>query len=374
MSEWTTVKLGDVVECLDAVRRPVRARERRPGPYPYYGASGVIDHVDEYLLEGTYTLVAEDGENLRSRKTPIAFLARGRFWVNNHAHVLAGTPDTDVRYLAYRLQHADVSGYLSGSTQPKLTQQALLSMRFPWPPRDEQDAIAEVLGALDNKIECNLRVARITEDLAVALVARLDGAVDLSVIAQPNGRQVKTTDFSVEMVDYFSLPAFDAAALPEYCAGVSIKSNKLLLTEPVVLVSRLNPHIPRIWHAIPRTGYMALASTEFVALRPREGLTSEELWAACAGDAFTTALSERVTGTTGSHQRIRPEDVLQVQVSDPRTASEDTRMAVRALVDRAHSARQESLHVASFRDALLPPLLSGHLPVRQVEALAGEAL
>jgi type I restriction enzyme, S subunit len=277
-------------------------------------------------------------------------------------------------YYALRDKRTHLKSLANGAAQQNLNARMIASLVLSVAPLRVQDAIAEVLGALDDKIECNLHAAQIMEDLAVALVARLDAAVDLSVIAQPKGRQIKTTDFGTGMIDHFSLPAFDAAALPEYCAGASIKSNKLLLTEPVVLVSKLNPHIPRIWHAVPRTGHMALASTEFVALRPREGLTSEELWAACADDGFTTALSERVTGTTGSHQRIRPEDVLQVQVSDPRTASEDTRMAVRGLVDRAHSARQESLHLASLRDALLPPLLSGHLPVRQVEALVGEAV
>ena len=124
MSEWPLVALADVVDCLDTIRRPVRAADRQNGPYPYYGASGIIDHVDKYLLDGTYALVAEDGENLRSRNTPISFIARGRFWVNNHAHVLAGTEDTDVRFLAYRLEQSDVAGYLTGSTQPKLTQRA----------------------------------------------------------------------------------------------------------------------------------------------------------------------------------------------------------------------------------------------------------
>jgi type I restriction enzyme S subunit len=85
-SEWRERMLGEVTQNFDAIRVPVRETERHEGPYPYYGASGVVDHVGKYLFDGEYLLVAEDGENLRTRNTPVAFLARGKFWVNNHAH------------------------------------------------------------------------------------------------------------------------------------------------------------------------------------------------------------------------------------------------------------------------------------------------
>jgi type I restriction enzyme S subunit len=121
-NDWSTRQLGDLTENLDSRRIPVKGPDRRLGPYPYYGASGVVDHVDGYLFDGEYLLVAEDGENLRSRQTPIAFIARGKFWVNNHAHIVRGNQLADTRYLCYVLSQTDVSGYLTGSTMPKLTQ------------------------------------------------------------------------------------------------------------------------------------------------------------------------------------------------------------------------------------------------------------
>ncbi|WIM06796.1 MAG: restriction endonuclease subunit S [Candidatus Nitricoxidivorans perseverans] len=78
--EWRERPLGDLTENLDSVRVPVKEADRRAGPYPYYGASGIVDHVDGYLFDGEYLLIAEDGENLRTRQTPVAFLARGKFW------------------------------------------------------------------------------------------------------------------------------------------------------------------------------------------------------------------------------------------------------------------------------------------------------
>ena len=87
------VLLGDIVRLDDSRRQPLSSRQRegRKGRYPYYGAQGIVDYLDDYTYDGTYLLVAEDGENLRSRKLPLANLVTGRFRVNNHAHVLAGT-------------------------------------------------------------------------------------------------------------------------------------------------------------------------------------------------------------------------------------------------------------------------------------------
>ncbi len=90
--QWNPIALGDIIDIFDSIRVPLNSRQRaeRQGKYPYYGASGIIDSVDDYLFDGEYVLVAEDGENLNSRKLPVAFMARGQFWVNNHAHIIKG--------------------------------------------------------------------------------------------------------------------------------------------------------------------------------------------------------------------------------------------------------------------------------------------
>ncbi len=137
-SAWPPVKLGHVTVNHDSRRVPVRERDRRPGPYPYYGASGVVDHVSEFLFEGLHLLIAEDGENLRSRQVPVAFLADGRFWVNNHAHVVTGNEHADTRFLCYVLAATDISGYITGSAIPKLSQQAMNAIEIPLPPLEVQ--------------------------------------------------------------------------------------------------------------------------------------------------------------------------------------------------------------------------------------------
>ena len=167
--EWQMCILGELTDNFDATRIPVKESDRRAGPYPYYGASGIVDHVDGFLFDGEYLLVAEDGENLRTRTTPIAFLANGKFWVNNHAHIVQGNSNADTRFLKYALSVLDISGYLTGSTMPKFTQGNMNRIELLTPPLPEQRAIAHVLGTLDDKMELNRRMNETLEEMARAL-------------------------------------------------------------------------------------------------------------------------------------------------------------------------------------------------------------
>lgn len=168
-SKWEFTTLGDITDNFDSIRVPVKEADRKMGQYPYYGASGIIDMVDGYLFDGEYLLVAEDGENLRSRKTPVAFLASGKFWVNNHAHIVRGNDKANTKFLMYYLGQTDISGLLTGSTLPKLTQDNLNRIPIYAPSLPEQRAIAGVLGALDDKIELNRRMNRTLEAMARAV-------------------------------------------------------------------------------------------------------------------------------------------------------------------------------------------------------------
>ncbi len=166
---WQETTLGEVIEIHDYKRVPLSTKQRskRSGPYPYYGASGVIDYVDDYLFDGRYLLVSEDGENLNSRKTPIAFFASGRFWVNNHAHIIRARPNVaDDYFLMSWLQSSNISGYITGAAQPKLSQANLKSIKLYLPPLSTQRKIASVLSAYDDLIENNTRRIEILEEMA----------------------------------------------------------------------------------------------------------------------------------------------------------------------------------------------------------------
>lgn len=170
-SEWRTAKLGDVVELFDHQRVPLNSGERqeRRGQYPYYGAQGVIDHIDDYIFDGRYILVAEDGENLNSKKLPLALFAEGKFWVNNHAHILRGKRDVaDDAFLLACLNNANIKPFVTGAAQPKLSQANLRQIEIPLPPLPVQQGIARILSAYDDLIETNKRRVRILENMARA--------------------------------------------------------------------------------------------------------------------------------------------------------------------------------------------------------------
>ena len=145
--EWK--KLGEVAENLDNMRRPVTGSNRVAGEYPYYGASGIVDYVDNYIFDGDYLLVSEDGANLTARKTPIAFSISGKNWVNNHAHVLKFETYVERKFVEYYLNNLDISEYVSGAAQPKLNKANLNRIPIPLLPLSEQARIVEILDKFD---------------------------------------------------------------------------------------------------------------------------------------------------------------------------------------------------------------------------------
>jgi type I restriction enzyme S subunit len=164
-------KISEVAIFLNNKRVPLSSleREKRKGVYPYYGASGIVDFIDDYAFEGTYLLISEDGENLRTRNTPIAFKASGQFWVNNHAHILDEKEDGILDYLEYYFSVLNLTPYLTGAVQPKLNKANLDSIEIPVPPKNERFSINKILNSLKHKIECNSRINQTLEQIAQAI-------------------------------------------------------------------------------------------------------------------------------------------------------------------------------------------------------------
>ena len=140
---WVWARLETALVNRDSERIPVSVadRERLAKIYDYYGASGVIDKVDRYLFDKTLLLIGEDGANLLMRSKPIAFLARGKYWVNNHAHVLDGINERYLEYIALFINSISLAPYVTGTAQPKMNQTKMGSILIPIPPESEQTRI-----------------------------------------------------------------------------------------------------------------------------------------------------------------------------------------------------------------------------------------
>ena len=169
--ELKKYKLGDCVEILDNLRVPVSSVQRKEleKVYPYFGAQGIIDYVDDFIFDGNYILVAEDGNNLKSRNEPVALWASGKFWVNNHAHILGEKNGFDLRYIYYAINNTDIKGYISGSAQPKLNQDNLKKIEILLPTIEAQRSISSILSSIDRKIALNRAINRNLEALAKRL-------------------------------------------------------------------------------------------------------------------------------------------------------------------------------------------------------------
>ncbi|MEO8064511.1 MAG: restriction endonuclease subunit S [Pseudomonadota bacterium] len=292
---------------------------------------------------------------------------------------------------------------------------SLKAIHVPYPPLVQQKAIVAVLGALDEKIELNRRMNATLETMARALFqswfvdfdpvrARLDGrglvalgapsaahfpdtfqdselghipkswtVGNVSDLASQYRGAINPGDFPTESFDHFSLPAFDNGRNPKTELGRDIMSNKFIVTPDAVLLSKLNPHIPRIWLPDIHSSRRSVCSTEFMVICSKPDVSREYLFSLFTSSAFASIYGTLVTGTTGSHQRIRPESVLEMKVAVPPLA------VIRAFTDIAkpmfaHINRntEQSRTLASLRDTLLPKLLSGDLVVRQPEAVEND--
>ena len=155
--DWEQRKLEDVVEFLDTIRKPLEGAKRTPGPYPYYGASGIVDYVDGYLFDEELVLLSEDGANITDRNYPVCFLASGKYWVNNHAHVLRTKDGNENKFICNSLERKDYKQYNSGMAMPKLNQEVCRSIPINCPSFDEQKKIGAYLNNLDNLITLHQR-------------------------------------------------------------------------------------------------------------------------------------------------------------------------------------------------------------------------
>lgn len=305
-----------------------------------------------------------------------------------------------LRSRAFREQLDSRKGETDMADYVSLTAQRTLKVAVP--PLAHQKAIAEVLGALDDKIALNRRTSETLEMMARALFqswfvdfdpvrAKLDDQVpvgldsaisahfpnsfqDSDVGRIPNGWSVgrvcdiveqsrgsiKPSDSPTEYFDLYSLPAFDKGRIPQLEFGGDIMSNKFTVQNDSVLLSKLNPHIPRIWLPDLSDSRRSVCSTEFMVMRAKPNATREYLYTLFNSSAFAANYGTLVTGTTGSHQRIRPDSVLEMKIVIP--PSHLTRAFSHLVIPMfklVHRNIQQSHVLVSLRETLLEKLLNG---------------
>ncbi len=383
---------------------------------PSYVEPSVAEQAGRYYCKAGDLLISMTGSGPQAPNSVVGRVARfigpsDRYLINQRVgRFVNKAPDKlDSRYLFYVVARKEMLWQLvtiatGSANQANISGSQIESLEIPLPPLAEQKAIAAVLGALDDKIELNRRMNVTLEAIARALFqswfvdfdpvrAKIDGrqptGLDPATAALfpnefeeselgpiPKGwhvgkvedvltfsrRTLDPSEFPDELFAHHSLPAFDEGRMPKLEFGNAIKSQKLIVSSGTVLLSKLNPYIPRIWLPNLTNDNRGVCSTEFLVAQPKSGISREFLFCLFTSGPFTSEYVTLVTGTTGSHQRVKSESALQMKITIPPAQIID-RFSTLANVTFGRISRniRESATLAALRDALLPKLLSGEL-------------
>lgn len=314
MSSWDDTTLAEVVTLQRGHDLPTTSRGT--GTVPVIGSFGITGYHDVAKYSGPGVAIGRSGASIG-----VATYCRDDYWPLNTCLFVKDFKGNAPRWVYYLLDSIDFSGYNSGSAQPSLNRNYLAHIPVGLPPFDEQQGIAAVLGAVDDKIESNRRAYAISLSLLDLMAQQTEEslpAVPLSSLVSLDKQNANPAKLLDEAVDHYSLPAFDEGGLAEHVAPLTIMSNKTLVRTKSVLISRLNPRIERFWWVTPSKGFPALASTEFAVLSAGSELELAGAWLAVRSPMFREVLPMRVTGTSGSHQRVRPEDLLAIKCQTQR--------------------------------------------------------
>ena len=390
---WTRTSLGDICMFRAGTAFPKRFQGEMHGEIPFIKVSDLkhranslyirhsanwvdmvtVEHLKASLLYPGTIVFAKIGEGLKAER--FRLVARPTCIDNN---LMGAIPQgVDAHFLYYLMVHTGVAHLVEGSALPYLRQSDLERIPVCVPSNDEQRRIAGVLGALDDKIESNQAVVTGAEQLIDEIAEQK--ATDLPTVALSEACSLSKSTWkpdtsSDQTVHLFSLPAFDEGAVPEQAAVSTIKSNKTLVDRPGILVSRLNPRISRMWWVETDATPVSVCSPEFAYLTAGDMHGLACTWLAVRSPEFRGEIVDRVTGTSGSHQRVRPADLMTIGVPDYRSLAEHTQMTVLTLLHLVSARRQQSVALAELRDALLPELMSGRMRVGKAGCLVSEAL
>ena len=394
ISGWPMATLGELIEIHDYRRVPLSTKQRneRQGDYPYYGASGIIDHIDGYLFDGRYLLVSEDGENLNSRKTPIVFFADGQFWVNNHAHIIRAKKEkADEYFLKCCIENLDITPYVTGAAQPKLSQANLKSMKLFLPPLPTQRKIAAVLSAYDDLIENNVRRIAILEEMAAALYRewfielRFPGHESVPIAESEQGRvpqgwKIKTlgdlatderraanptqVDADTPYIGLEHIPR-KSIALSEWGRAADVSSAKLFFNQGEILFGKIRPY----FHKVAVAPVNGVCSTDAIVIVPRAAELFALVLCCASSEEFVAHAVQTSQGTKMPRANWGVMSRFPVVVP-PVPLMQRFNAAVNEMVEQIQKLTAVNANLRATRDLLLPKLVAGEVDVSQL-AIAG---
>ena len=352
--ELKEYRFDEVTINFDKKRVPLSGaqREKRQGNFRYYGAQGVIDHIDDFIFDGTYLLIAEDGENLKSKKQNIAQVVEGQFWVNNHAHIVQGNELCNTRYLCYLLNSMDLSGYVTGSAQPKLSQANLNAVTLFLPSITVQERIVECLYLFDKKIAVNQKINDNLQQQAQAIYASM--FVDN---AEPTWKQGHLSDFVIVRYGKDHKKLADGIYPVYGSGGIMRHVERPLYDKESVLIPRkgtLNNvmYVNQPFWSVDTMFYTEMRQPN-VAKFVYHFVKAKDLASMNAGSAVPSMTT----------------DILNAMeiVIPPASVLEEFESLVAPMYRAMQENDAQSKKLADLRNALLPKLMSGEIDVSDIQ-------
>ncbi len=356
------ILLEDCCEILDSMRVPITSSDRVEGPYPYYGANGIQDHVAEYIFDDELVLLAEDGGNFGSKERPIAYRVSGKCWVNNHAHVLKPKAGMDVDYLCYSLMFYDVGGMVNGATRQKLTQAAMRQMQIPKRTIEEQKHIVELLGKIVAIKEQRQKELEALDELIKARFVELFGnpvrnsmewetyQLDECLERIDNGKSFVCSDKPRED-NYPAVLKLSAATYGDYRPS----ENKALLDEKQfvesaevhagdLLFTRKNtPVLVGMAAYVQETPSKLMMPDLIFRLVPNEKMNAVFLWQLINCKEFRPVIQAISGGSAKSMSNISKERLGRIKVICPPRELQDSLVPFIKQVDKSKAAVQRAL-------------------------------
>jgi len=376
------VELGKVVEIHDSQRIPLSEMERknRKGPYPYCGANGIIDYIDDYIFDGEFVLLAEDGGSYGKFEST-AYIMNGKFWVNNHAHVLQAIEGkTTNLFLKYVLDFLDLNPYVVGSTRKKLNQEQMREIKIPYPPLEEQRAVAGVLGVVDSVIaktdEVIAKTERLKKGLMQTLLTRGIGhkefketeigkipktwqVVSLGDVCEQRSEIVQPSADNKEPFVGLEHIASGETRLRNFAQSIDVKSAKFRFYAGDILYGKLRPYLDKAVLA----DLNGICSTDLLVLKPKNNVIKEFLIYVLHSTDFIKHAIATTTGT--NHPRTSWTAISKFKFGLPEHSEQQNIANILSTIDRKlELEKKEKVRLERIKRGLMDLLLTGKIRVK----------
>ncbi|HPX96445.1 MAG TPA: restriction endonuclease subunit S [Brevefilum fermentans] len=388
MGKWQEYAIGDIADVVGGGTPKTKVKDYWGDEIPWLTPRDLSNFSGRFISKGERSITQKGLDNssakllpkgtiLLSSRAPVGYLAiaANEVSTNQGFRNLVPNANVDNIFLYYLLkQNIDyLKSQATGTTFEELSGSILKSLKFLIPPLPEQRAIADVLSALDDKIDLLHRQNQTLEALAQTLFRQwfIEEADDdweeiiLRDIADHIKINVNPQNFPEIIFHHYSIPAFDNGKTPVYELGKEIKSNKYHVPEKSILISKLNPRFPRVWMIQNEIKENSICSTEFQVIAPKDPQYYCFIYLFLKSQYTSNKLISAASGTSGSHQRVKPDDIFNLSsLIRNKTQIEKFNQEVSVMLEKIEENRRQINTLAMLRDILLPKLISGEVRVQ----------